>query len=318
MSSQEEDRILRLRNITYTRLIRDTGNSCSLTDYERQNYLDLLGAARMKEVEDEASCLAGAEDAKESIGRPKCRYGRDCRTGRDGDGKKCRFLHPEKRFILRKTLVKELDRLLETRGIRKLRGDKGGDGTGCGTIGPLSAEGSASLTQGLRERPKNLERGRNRSADSTGSVERARSGSPRDRSADSSRSSEWGGTSSPRNKSAHSSRRGERAISPRDKSSDSSGRRERSGERCSRNSQDKGTADSSGRRGRSGERYRLSKSPRSGGGTHSSGRRERSVQRGGSKSPRRRTVEAERTGGAKGGSDASGSGSSSRRPIHLR
>ena len=109
MSSQEEDRILRLRNITYTRLIRDTGNSCSLTDYERQNYLDLLGAARMKEVEDEASCLAGAEDAKESIGRPKCRYGRDCRTGRDGDGKKCRFLHPEKRFILRKTLVKELD-----------------------------------------------------------------------------------------------------------------------------------------------------------------------------------------------------------------
>ena len=110
---------MRLRNVSMTRLVREVSNDRkALSEYERQSYTSILGAVKVQELEEFVDCLNGREYAKESLGRQTCRYGAHCRNG---DGKACRFLHPERKAMFRQVLIKELDRYAESKGYRKTR-----------------------------------------------------------------------------------------------------------------------------------------------------------------------------------------------------
>ena len=137
---------MRLRSVTMTRLVREISNDKnSLSEYERQSFTSILGTSKMRELEEMVDCLNGTERAKEQLGRQRCRYGTYCRNG---DGKTCRFLHPERKSALRQVLIKELDRYAESKGYRRIarRGSGAEDGNNAGDRCEGAAVGGGGMT----------------------------------------------------------------------------------------------------------------------------------------------------------------------------
>ena len=173
---------MRLRTVSITRLVREASNDRkALSEYERQSYTGILGAAKVKEIEEFVDCLNGREHAKESLGRQRCRYGAYCRNG---DGKSCRFLHPERKATLRQALIKELDRYSEAKGYRKTRGGGADERSGSVSGSGDYAEGDGARACRSRSRDEESRREKSVEGRTDRSVDRRGSRSPVRRSSD--------------------------------------------------------------------------------------------------------------------------------------